>query len=164
MAVREVPSVYKASDGKEFDTKEDAERHDAVVTAARKFREARHRLGRVLAEREKTADGHPFEFTVLGDYYYVSPGWGGMPGLSRVSFYVWSCEFEVDDEERVTIRLHKQTGPPYKDSYEEYRIRDLYRDERKAKLALLAAQEEWLRERATDVEKLREEVAPAPTQ
>lgn len=166
MAVNEVPSKFKASDGKEFGTKEDAERHDAVVVAAREFREARHRLGRILAEREKTADGKPFTFSMLRDLYYVTPGWSGMPALNRVSFYVWSCEFEIDEHlELVTIRQRRQVGRMSdNERIESYRIADLYATEKAANVALLAAQEEWLEKRAVEVRELRDKVfPPAPT-
>jgi hypothetical protein len=153
-----VPSKFKASDGREFDTKKEAERHEAVITAVKEYEDAKHRLGRCLAEREKTADGQPFDFAHWGDYFYVTPGYGGMPGLSRVSFYVWTCTFDVDGLERVTIRQHRQVGPPYQDRVEEYRIRDLYADERAARRALLKAQGEWLTERAKEVAELKAEL------
>jgi hypothetical protein len=164
MAVKEVSVKFKASDGKEFGAKEDAERHDAVVVAAREFGEAKHRLGRVLAEREKTADGKPFEFPMLRDLYYVTPGWSGMPTLNRVSFYVWSCEFEIDEHlELVTIRQRKQVGRMSDgERVESYRIADLYATEKAANVALLAAQEKWLEARAAEVQETRDTVSPAP--
>lgn len=150
MAIKQVPTRYETSDGREYDTQQEAERHEALITAKREYEHAQKVFGQRLAETQKTADGYPFEFTLLRDYYYITPGFHEMPALVRVGFSRWKpVQLNEADELVLTSgRLHCRIG-------------DLYRSPRAAEEALLTAQEAWLKERTEEVEALRRKVVPA---
>lgn len=158
MAIEPIPMRYATDDGQQFATKEEALRHEALVEAEGQCQEAQWRLGRLLAETQRTADGRLFEFTTLRDYWYVSAWWGGLPVLRRVSFYIWNCRVDRDrDQDEVVIWQEESEGKDRRT--QEYRIGELYVSERAAEKDLLAAQETWLAERAAEIAKLRERLA-----
>jgi hypothetical protein len=65
-------TTFTACDGKEFKTREEAERYEVMKHADEQLAEAVAKYNLTLAKALKTADGHPFE---LGkDYYIVSEG------------------------------------------------------------------------------------------
>lgn len=158
MTVKTVPTKFETSDGKEFDTKEEAERHDELILARKAYKDARHTLGVILARSQKTADGVPFDFSLLRDYYYISDGWASLPALRRVSFYIWN--FEFDERDVFEIKQWDERGKG-EQMMITYKINELYYSEREAKKALLDAQEAWLAEEAQKVAALRAEVHPS---
>jgi hypothetical protein len=159
MAVKEVPARFKASDGEEFGTKKEAQQHEELIKAREAYEEARRNLGRLLARREKTADGRPFDFSILHDYYYITEGWAGMPELTRVNFDGWNFRWsECDDRFEIQRQVEHRNGR----DWASYNIGELYWFEDNAEKALLAKREEWLKEQAEKVEEFRQRVAPAP--
>lgn len=156
MAVKKVPQVFRTSDGAEFDNEEQATRHEDLLDRKHKFQIAFERLGDALAETQKTADGSLFEFGVCRDYYAIAPSWVGLPRLRKIWFsYMGENRFEINEDDEV-ILIHQENQ-----SRIEYRISELYRSEKEAKKALLAAQDERLEHLRQEVEELRAEVAGA---
>lgn len=156
MAVSEVPAKFKTSDGREFDDKEEAERHDKFVAAVNDYREAQRCFLHHMARTQRTADGLLFESTPFQRYWRVTDGIWGMPELSEVSFYGW--DFTVSEHDELIIR-RAEAG-----KWEEFRISELYSNKRRAEEALLAAQEEWLAARANEVAALRRRIIPQPAE
>jgi hypothetical protein len=136
MAVTTKPEEYRCTDGQTYSKKEDAERHEELIAAQREFESARRKFGQLLARTQKTADGETFDFRSLG-YFFVSEPYLSLPRIHRVSFDFW--HFEFDHEDKFQIRQKDEDGVT-----RSYSIDKLYRDEENAKVALLAAQEEWL--------------------
>lgn len=151
MAVTEIPTKYSASDGREFNTQDEAERHEQFIVAQKEYETARNRFGRLLAETQLTADGKPFRFDAFKRYWHVTAGWSGMPALSEVRFDGWNYQFDVSD--RFVIR--QDEGRDGNQRWVEYRIDVLYANYPKAERALLAAQEKWLAVHAEKVDELR---------
>lgn len=154
MSIEQIPSKFRTQDGQEFDTAALAQRHQRLLDAREAFDAARQALGFALLEDQRTADGQPFALTIMRTYYYVAPGWGGMPRLLEVSF----CGFNFDFEERTDGVVIRQRTDPNSEREYEYRIGDLYYRRPAAERALLAATEEWLVDVTAQVEALREKV------
>jgi hypothetical protein len=65
-------TTFTACDGREFKTREEAERYEVMKHADEELAEAVAKYNLTLAKALKTADGHPFAFG--GSYYIVSEG------------------------------------------------------------------------------------------
>lgn len=158
MSVQEVPTTFKTSDGRKFTNKVDAEKHQIIIESVAEFQKAADKLGRAVAESLRTADGELFSFTRLRDYFYISKGWYGMPEMLRVSFYIWNCHFDsydgAKDLKDFSIYEEKE-GKTH-----NYKIAELYSEERKAQLALLDAQKDWLEMCAEKVKESEERIRP----
>jgi hypothetical protein len=155
MAVSETPVTYRTSDGREFDQKADAERHDALVEARRAYQDAREVFGRLLSAAQLTADGERFDYTRWREYYWITPGWNGRPELEAVSFgYGTTFGFDYhSDRPEITV----QRGGATRDT-RTYQVSELYSSQAKAEAALLVAAEKWLEEQKAAIERLREKV------
>ena len=80
--VEATPVKYKSSDGQEFETEEQAAYHEELIEAKGQYETARSVYGQRLFESQKTADGHPFQFSILLDYWYVW-NYGGFPRFGQ---------------------------------------------------------------------------------
>jgi len=153
MAVKEIQPSYGTSDGGEFATREEAEKHEALVEAERAYHEAEQRYARALAENTTTKDGHNFSFAGWGGYYRITLGIHQMPQIMRLSVYPNDIELQRDG--RIQVRY----GDPGKNEKPwRIEINELYRDEANAKKALLEAQEQWIKDQQETVDRLRGEV------
>jgi hypothetical protein len=142
MAVTKVKPKWKAADDTEFDSEDEAKRYDELRKAKRAFEDARRRYGGALAETTKTADGVPFNFTLLRDYFVVWDVFGSLPSLRQVSFYYWMTTVSVDERGEVEMEDYNHTrrdGTPTR-----YKVSELFADKSAARKALLAAQERYL--------------------
>jgi hypothetical protein len=157
MAVKETPVQFKTSDGKTFDTREEAERHELLRVARDEFEQARTVLARLLAESHQTADGRRFSFDQW-QYYYIAPGWEGLPRLTRVMFHGFNLDWESQFDGREFPVIRQWEGEGKDRRLLTYRFDCLYGSERAAEKALLAAQEKRLAELAESIEDLRAKV------
>lgn len=139
MAVRVNKQTFAAA-GREFDTKEEAERHDKLYSARIALEDADHAYQMLLAESCLTADRKLFNFGLFRDYWWVfGGGYGGMPSLMRLNY---SCRsWTVRDGEDV-VEIKDSTADRGDGRY--IPIRELYTDEGNAKRAMLAKRREWL--------------------
>jgi hypothetical protein len=150
---------WTTDDGREFDSEAEATAHAEFAAAKGAYDKAKHAYGRLLAGRQKTADGKPFELT-MRDYWFVRERHNGLPTLRRVSFYVWNVTVDERDDCVAVIDNAGADGGP---RFAEYRIDQLYARESEAKKALLAAQLRFLDQARLDVERLRQEIGgPTP--
>jgi len=154
MPVTEQPVRFKASDGKEFDSREEAERHDALVVATKNYDAVKNEMERALARTVKTADGHLFEFATWR-YYYVWNGWSGVD-VREVS--IGHPGITIDDQGDVLLQVTNYQNPKHEVS--EYRIDHLYKDKRAAKQEQLRLWEERLSAQQEDIDELRKEFNP----
>lgn len=159
MAIKKNPKTYQTDDGREFSSKANASKHEKLAAAWEAYKTARVRLGRIVAESQKTADGVAFDFS-RWDYWYVSESWGGMPSLSKVAFYVHSVEFVFREDD-----ANDELALLYSDRSDgrltEYRIGDLYYHEHNAKVALAEAMRERIQMHADALAKLEKEISKA---
>jgi hypothetical protein len=154
MAVKKVPQVYETSDGLEFESKKQAERHEALVEAKSLFEGAFQRMGRALAGTQKTADGELFEFGVCCDYYVIAPCWAGLPRLRKIWFsFMGDDRFEIEADDEITLILHEGDGQHR--TRTRFKVSELYHSEKEAKKALLVAQEERIKEFTEEIDELR---------
>lgn len=144
MTVKKTKPVYETSDGREFDNESVAKRHDEFIKVKITYEEARKEWTRVLAESQTTADGHPFEFSMSRDYWFVTRWSGRMPSLQKVSFFSWNCD--VDDNEEGSLRQLEYNGgyDGGSEKWVSYRISELYLRKANATEALIYAQEEHI--------------------
>jgi hypothetical protein len=151
MAIQAVPQKFRASDGREFVTQREAERHERLITAETSYRDSRRAFGRALAQTQKTADGALFDFD-RWTYIALLRPFGQLPRLREVRFYGFAFDFD-DRDDCFTIMQDEGEGQHrYRASY---RIDELYTAQAAADVALLAAQEEWLAEQTEQVASLR---------
>lgn len=154
MPARELPKKFAAPDGVTFASKAEAESHEQLMDAEHAYRRARLVYCKALAERNQTADGHPFKLSISHTYFRVTERWDLLPGVERMSFWLHHCD--LDDDDNCVIR--------YKDSstgkWDSYRIDRLYSRQDAADRACLEAQRERLAALAEDVDKLAERVEP----
>lgn len=146
MAVSEEPVVYKASDGSEFEDKDKAVKHDALVLAKRDYEQALQTLIRLVAQTQKTADGFPFEPRLLRDYYYISVHGGGVqPRIGKVDF--WGHNWSLSDPrgEDAEVQIYRY-GENNHGVSQVHRFSELYREEANAHAAWLVKFREWVAE------------------
>lgn len=141
MSVQHVPARYKTSDGREFSDMASAEKHEALLKAQREYMNARSQYTKLLFEGQKTADGKPFEFSVLRDYYYISP-FCGIPNISTIDFYLYDCHVSENDG-CVVIRK----GDTF------YEVSSLYATREAAEDALAEEKQKLIVQLQADVEK-----------
>jgi hypothetical protein len=153
MGVKKSPQTFQTSDGFEYDTEEEAERHEAVATAKQNYEGARDAFCRVLAESQKTADGVPFEFGVFRDYWFILE-WDGFPRLHKVCFLCMRNDnFELNEGSEISL-VQEENG-----RRRTFKISDLYWNHKAAGRALLKVQAERLKEFGESMEKLQAEVS-----
>lgn len=148
--VEATPVEFKSSDGRKFETEEQAQSHEELIEAKERYEAARSAYGQILHESQKTADGYPFQFSVLADYWYVYD-FSDFPRLDKVSFYLGNCDLNDEDETIITQHHDDHRGNRH---FTDYSIGDLYRYEKNAQVALLAAQKERLQELSKSVKQL----------
>jgi hypothetical protein len=73
--------VFKATDGKEFQTQEEAIAHENVALAYKTYQDAVEALNAAIGEKLVTADGYPFKIGGHTNYYYVSGRFSGRPDV-----------------------------------------------------------------------------------
>jgi hypothetical protein len=149
----ESKTKYKAEDGREFTDPKACERYEKLAAARREYRSACQEFSKVAAEFCKTADGVTFRFDFWHGYYFITPGHYSLPGLRRIDFswaHHWTLDAIPPDDNGTDVVLVDISDN--KHTYgERFPIRELYYEEAKAKVALIAAQEKWLAERAAEV-------------
>jgi hypothetical protein len=151
MAIEPVPAQFRTSDGMKWDTRREAERHEALIEAQREYEAARRNYGARLAEDQRTADGEPFTFG-WHEYWWLHPGHSlTPPGLRKVTFSEYGLGFTLDEDR---LCIYSEHGGDRR----QYRIGELYWHQYEAKLALLTALTAWLAERQTELKMLRAEL------
>lgn len=131
--VQEVPTRFRTSDGNEYPTKEEAEKHEALIEAEADFERAKRRFGYALAETQETADGLAFKWSNPRDYWRVHWPYGAPPRLERVEYLgLGDTEVRRDGEH---VEIVKRTYRDGSYDYRTYRISELYGSESAAKEA-----------------------------
>lgn len=138
MAIKAKPEQYETTDGRTFATEQEAQWHEDLWQACREFDRARVALGKLLAQREKTADGHNFDLSHWEHWHVLEPA-NALPRLVRFRVDRWNFRCA---EDRGVLTVWAEGENP------RYRISELYRDYPAAAAAELEAQERWLREQA----------------
>lgn len=137
MAVTETKVMYQSSDGREFDTLDDAVKHDEFTAAREAYERAVAVYGKRIAESTKTLDGIPFVISMWHDYWHVSYQWGRCPVLEKVNFTL--PYFEIHENDEVRIRM----GMVYEDR-RRWSVNELYYEKKNALEALAVAIDEYL--------------------
>ena len=144
---------YKTSDGREFSSESEAQKHDALIVARREYEAALSKLNRLVAETKRTADGELFQFGMWRTYYYITPGFFDMPALAEVPYLGSNWDLnEYDDAVEIVTREGTEQRRC------EYRINKLYANKTKALRALVEAQAAWLKEREEQISQTKAKV------
>jgi len=139
MPVKTIPQKFKASDGTEFKTEADAQRHEAVVIALQKFDEARQQLAFATIKTHKTADGIPFDFDSHRDYYFIQR-YQGWPEIRKVGLWGWyNQKFCLDGERLKVIEGDGQNARTFD-------VAELYRSEKAAVAVLTEERKKYIEE------------------
>lgn len=153
MAIKE-QRTFKASDGKEFDSKTEAQKHDDLAVAREEYKNALRKLNTLIAETTRTADGHLFDLGMWSTYYYITPGYFDMPQLKEVPYLSWNWDLNEYDD---AVEIITREGNDQRRF--EYKINALYREKRKALAALVETQKAWLAERREQIRATADKVA-----
>lgn len=145
---------FKSSDGREFDDEKEAQRHDELIVAREAYEHALSKMNGLIVKTTRTADGHLCELGIFIDYWYVSPGWHGVPDLRKVPYLGWNWHLNYHNDEIVIV--HRESG---RERTDEYAIKDLYRSKKRALAALAEAQQAWLKEREAEIEETARKIA-----
>ena len=158
MVKKQETTTYCTTDGAKFTDPQAAERHEAIVTAMHAYQAARRNFGDMLAESFRTADGVPFEFGIFRDYYYVTPGWDGVPMIHTVNFNCGNWEYQLD-EYHETGRFSLATIDRGDNNRRtEYKIADIYRHKANAERALVETMRAWVKGKQDDLAELEAKV------
>lgn len=79
-------AIYKATDGQEFGTADEASRHNRVLDALEKVREAWGVLRQASVSGFKTADGEEFDWRLGDTFYYIRGAYSSSPTIERFYF------------------------------------------------------------------------------
>jgi hypothetical protein len=155
MPVTAKPVTYETSDGREFEDKDEADRHEELITARREYDEARQKFNQALVKTQKTADDEPFDFGLFRTYFVITDSWAQIPSLKRVNFLGWN--FEVAEHED-QVEIIQNEGDFTNERRYGYPINRLYVSEKRAKIALGNALESWLEEQRRTVMEAKKEL------
>lgn len=137
---------FTSSDGREFDNEVEAQRHDELIVAREEYNNALAKMNSLIVKTTRTADGYLCELGIFKDYWYISPGWHGLPDIRKVPYLGWNWHLSHHNDQVVIV--HRESG---RDRTDEYAIADLYADKKNALAALVEAQKQWLTERQEEV-------------
>lgn len=157
MPIKEIPKSYRASDGEEFGTKQEAERHELFITKRTALEQAQREFDKALAQTHKLGDGSIFT-SVWGKYWYLTDPLYHMPELVQITLNGRSDKFEEMPNGKMRVgvtRYSEQQG----DRVDWFEFDRLFKDEAKGRVALLAARERWLAEATDQVQETRNQVA-----
>jgi hypothetical protein len=151
---------YKTEDGMTFDNQESAKRHEEFALAIKDYENAKHTLGKILAERCKTADGKTFSFGLWHKYYWITPGYFALPRILECEFWgtnwSWDSSHDIDDiretDPAICLLFYQDCNGQKMDHGQHILISELYAGRAAADAALKTAQKQWLNERAKEVE------------
>ena len=144
MATKTKP-IFKAIDDSEHDSAAAAERHNKVIRARRKVKDALDELKKVMKEEVLTADGVPFAPAESSTFWYLWPCWGQLPRLQRV--YIYPYHVDIDSDDGIVVREYDHERKEYR----RYRLSELYVSESKAREALHKSLDERLKELTQEV-------------
>ena len=147
---------FEASDGREFDTTEEAEKHERITDATREFERARTVLGQLLAETQRTADGERFTFR-WAEYWFVRNGFGGFPDIFPVRFERYN--FDFDDADQFVIIIYDPDGKARR-----FPVNALYCRKANADKALVVAQEERIELFRQQLDETKARIKPDDTE
>lgn len=139
---------FKTTDGREFDDETEAQRHDALIIVRQEYEHALFKMNKLTAETTRTADGYLFEFGIFKDYWFVTPGYVGMPTITKTPYFGWNWNLSTHTDQVIIITSAEIDGSRYR----EFAINNLYREKKNAIAAMIEAQKTWLSEQQKEVE------------
>lgn len=146
---------FVTTDREEFDNQQDAEAHQAVIDAKQEFVAASDKFIRLLAQSYRTADGELFDFTER--YYVVDTGFGFLPELKEVTFYIHDLQHCQIDGKRFYIspwvHSNEMTRPGFTRKY--YEISKLYSKKKNAIKVQVSQYEEHVANNQETIDKLK---------
>lgn len=155
--VREVAVRYKTTDGREHETKEDAERAQALIDAEHAYEQAKRAFETALGQSVRTADGKPFRFGYLTSWYIVQWAYNAPPRVVEVTASWYDRDVVLEDG-RVRVRVwDRQNDGTYR--RRDYLIGEIYAERRNAEKEASKERAEWLRSTLKDFPDLRDALA-----
>lgn len=161
MGVKEKKTVYETSDGREFTTKEQAEKYEALLTAKRKFDSASEELAKLLLGSQKTKDGEPFQFRVWRSYWVLRNYCGQRPYVEEVRPHFHEIYLDEDCEASFCMKISgydDRRVHNHERVLKTYRVSELYASEPKATRALIEALREYQTDIGSQIERIEERV------
>lgn len=134
-------TAYKSADDRTFKTADEADRHDAILTAKDEYDTARRKLVIALLANERTADEQPIDIANRTLYCVVNRFYSPMIQECKLYWNAW--DWGIDDNDRV--QLHFRMTDRDKERWVTVKIDDLYVDQDKARKAVIEARREIIR-------------------
>lgn len=136
-----VKQVFKAEDGSEHNSAEDAERRNALLLASAELQAAIDKVRRALGETAKTADGHYLDMTKSCYVYRVtSPNAYHPPRIQRFFFFPYTAAVMYSDHDPPKLTITISEG---QEAGLTLNVENLYLSEKEARKALVVAAEKW---------------------
>jgi hypothetical protein len=157
MAKVKEKTTFTADDGREFKTREEAERYEIIRQANEKFNGATRDYNLAIADVLKTADGYPFE---LGRDYYIV--WEHLhdDGVTQEWLRARDTRVVLDGCRVPTIFWQSERAGD--GNVRELYLANIYKNERNAHLRLLERRKERLGWLQADIAKLEERLGIKP--
>lgn len=128
MATRKVNPIYKATDGTEWNSADEARRRDKVIDAIEVFHKAGDQVKECMLATAVTGDGQYFD-PRRTEYFYLygilSPDG---PYVERLYIHPWNMHVDVS-RDALLLREYKHPGDRggiREGYYQDYDIEDLY--------------------------------------
>ena len=103
--VTPVPARFRASDGVEFATQQEAIDHEGLLEASCAYMKACRELQIAIGEKQMTADGHPFH---LDKNHWAVIRDGVFPTISEVTINRWSFQLDPEDYQACKVKVHRE--------------------------------------------------------
>jgi hypothetical protein len=149
MTIKKTEPQYKTSDGKLFDTAEQAERYEKLTAALQEYDSARDKLTRAFIGAQATADGKPVEISYATSYWVITGSFDGMRYIAEIYFSFYKIEADPYKEDELGFYHPASDG-----KRKFWRFSDLYAVKENAERALLAEQKETMKHWQADIAKL----------
>lgn len=154
MAVKVTQPKFVASDGKEFDNPEDADRHETLVGATAVLEQSRKNLLHAMAHTKRTADGALMDPTRWGTYYFVRQSWSD-PSVLEVAFY-YNTQIDLRGEKLYLVTPYSGRN----NESQSYPIEELYATRKNADAALRKVLEKRAEELQKRIDELPRTTSP----
>jgi len=143
-------TTYESSDGREFKTQAEAERHDAVRLAKKDYEAARWKLGTVLLADELTADGERIEVGVRTLYCII--GRYHAPVIQECTFYWNSWDWQLGRNDRLELRFRVTRGSD--EQWVTVPLSDMYANRDNARQAVIDAKRQVIKDKQDELAEL----------
>lgn len=153
MSKAAIKAVFKAKDGSDHLTKQEAQKRNDLLVAEYELRQQVERVAKLIGDAALTADGEPFETHRWRSYWFIANSYVGIPTLRDIPLYGY--DVAVDNcrtDQALRVMVYERHGDEKK--MQRFYVHDLYSNKAKAQEAHLKACKERLAQLTRQVEEI----------